>query len=76
MSSQTDIVTQLPDGLATVVYQIKCLVDEVLDATENITDAVLNDLENLLPLLKALDGQAAQTACAAGIEIADICIPL
>ena len=76
MSSQTDIVTHLPNGLATVVYQIKCLVDEVLDATENITDAVLNDLENLLPLLKALDGQAAQTACAAGIEIADICIPL
>lgn len=58
------------------MYQIKCLVDEVLDATENITDAVLNDLENILPMLKALDGQAAQTACAAGIEIADICIPL
>ena len=58
------------------MYQIKCLVDEILDATENITDAVLNDLENILPMLKALDGQAAQTACAAGIEILNICFPL
>ena len=59
-----------------VVYQIKCLIDETLDATENITDAILNDLEDILPALKALDGQAAQTACAAGIEIANICVPL
>ncbi|KAH9835563.1 uncharacterized protein C8Q71DRAFT_762591 [Rhodofomes roseus] len=62
--------------LGPVVYQIKCLIDEILDATENMTDALLNDMENILPLLKALDGQAAQTACAAGIEIANICIPL
>ncbi|KZT74632.1 hypothetical protein DAEQUDRAFT_139 [Daedalea quercina L-15889] len=62
--------------LGPTVYEIKCLVDEILDATENLTDALLNDLETLVPALKALDGQAAQTACAAGIEIADICVPL
>lgn len=67
--------TSLTD-LPTVVYQIKCIVDEVLDVTENVTDGVLNDLESILPMLKALDGQAAQTACAAGIEIVNICIPL
>jgi len=79
MNDTYEMVNDIPGlgpTLGPIVYQIKCIVDEVLDATENITDAVMNDMENILPLLKALDGQAAQTACAAGIEIADICIPL
>lgn len=62
--------------VTTVVYQVKCIVDQVLDVTEELTDGILNDLEDILPMIKALDGQAAQTACAAGIEILGICVPL
>ncbi|KAH9937682.1 uncharacterized protein B0H18DRAFT_1113486 [Fomitopsis serialis] len=79
MNDTYEMVNNIPGLgpiLGPIVYQVKCIVDEVLDATENLTDALINDLENILPALRALDGQAAQTACAAGIEIADICIPL
>ena len=29
---------------STVVYEIKCLLDQILDLIENVTDGLLNDL--------------------------------
>ncbi|KZT02727.1 uncharacterized protein LAESUDRAFT_661393 [Laetiporus sulphureus 93-53] len=59
--------------LGPTVYDIKCIIDEVLDATENLTDAIINDL---VPLLRDLLGQATSTACEAGVEIVGLCLPL
>lgn len=56
-----------------VVYDIKCIIDQVLDATENLTDAIINDLA---PLLHDVLGLATSTTCAAGIEIAGLCLAL
>ncbi len=55
----------------TVVYDIKCILDETLDALENLTDAVINAIK---PLLVSLIGDASKTACNSGIAIAGICI--
>jgi hypothetical protein len=43
-----------------VVYQIKCIIDDLLDAVENITDGLLNDLA---PLLRGLDNQIVDLLC-------------
>ncbi|PCH33631.1 hypothetical protein WOLCODRAFT_160220 [Wolfiporia cocos MD-104 SS10] len=59
--------------LGPIVYDIKCIIDEVLDATENLTDAIIN---SLAPLLQALLGEATQTACDAGIQLAGLCVPV
>lgn len=37
-----------------VVYDIKCIVDEVLDAVENITDGILNSLPQLKDILNQI----------------------
>ena len=39
-----------------VVYDIKCLIDDILDVTEDSTDAIINALG-----LKALLGRAIST---------------
>ncbi|KAF6766030.1 hypothetical protein DFP72DRAFT_4361 [Ephemerocybe angulata] len=57
--------------LGPIVYEIKCILDEVLNAVENITDALINGLQ---PLLAALIGQASTTACRSGNILAGLCI--
>jgi hypothetical protein len=42
-----------------VVYDIKCLIDNILDVTEDSTDAIINALG---PPLKALLGRAISMA--------------
>jgi hypothetical protein len=54
-----------------VVYEIKCILDDVLNAVENLTDAIINGLQ---PLLQALIGQASTTACRSGNQILGLCI--
>ncbi|EAU93114.2 hypothetical protein CC1G_11309 [Coprinopsis cinerea okayama7 len=54
-----------------VVYELKCLLDDVLNAVENLTDALINGLQ---PLLQALIGQASTTACRSGVELLGLCI--
>ncbi|KAI0257619.1 hypothetical protein BJV78DRAFT_1115668 [Lactifluus subvellereus] len=43
-----------------IIYDIKCILDEFLDATENITDALLNAY---LPVITELSGEYGQVAC-------------
>lgn len=55
------------------MYEIKCVLDKVLDAVENLTDAILNAIQ---PLLAPLIGQATDTACRSGLNLAGLCILL
>ncbi|CDO71559.1 hypothetical protein BN946_scf184911.g29 [Trametes cinnabarina] len=59
--------------LAPVMYEVKCILDEVLDAVENLTDAILNVLQ---PLLEPLIGQYAAAVCNLGLEIGSLCLML
>lgn len=64
-------VTRRADPTPSVVYEIKCILDEVLDAVENLTDAIINAIT---PLLQSLIGDASQTACNSGLALAGICL--
>ncbi|EKM61036.1 uncharacterized protein PHACADRAFT_134144 [Phanerochaete carnosa HHB-10118-sp] len=57
--------------LGPIVYEIKCILDEVLDTVENLTDAIINAIK---PLLQGLIGDASQTACNSGIQLAGLCV--
>ncbi|GBE78201.1 predicted protein [Sparassis crispa] len=57
--------------LGPIVYEVKCILDEVLDAVENLTDAIINAVQ---PLLQDLIGQATQTACDSGIQVLGLCL--
>lgn len=59
------------DRNSLAVYQIKCITDAIIDAIENLTDAIIN---SLMPLLQSLGIQATQVACDAGVEIAGFCV--
>ncbi|KAJ8084014.1 hypothetical protein AAF712_000906 [Marasmius tenuissimus] len=50
--------------LGPIVYQIKCIIDELLNGIENISDGCLNDLKALLKL------------CACENEIGGLCLDL
>ncbi|KIP11960.1 hypothetical protein PHLGIDRAFT_17778 [Phlebiopsis gigantea 11061_1 CR5-6] len=76
LSDIDDMVYDIPDVgpiLGPIVYQIKCLLDEVLDAVENLTDAIINAVK---PLLQGVIGDASRTACNSGIQIAGLCLVL
>jgi hypothetical protein len=54
-----------------VVYDIKCILDETLDAVENLSDAIINEIE---PILQGIIADASRTACNSGLAIAGFCI--
>lgn len=54
-----------------VVYDIKCILDETLDALENLTDAIINAIE---PILQGIISDASRTACNSGIAVVGLCI--
>jgi len=47
------------------VYEVKCILDEILDLTENLADAIIN-------ALKCLISEYNKAIC--GIEVLGICI--
>lgn len=55
----------------TVVYEIKCILDDVLNAVENTADLLLTELQ---PVLRGLIAQAAQTSCRSGIQVVGLCL--
>ncbi|KAJ3539445.1 hypothetical protein NM688_g6358 [Phlebia brevispora] len=74
LTDTDDMVYSLPavgQTLGPIVYEIKCILDKVLDAVENLTDAILNAIQ---PLLAPLIGQATDTACRSGLQIAGLCL--
>lgn len=54
-----------------VVYDIKCILDDVLNITENATDAVLNALG---PLIDSLLGKASDVLCMNQIKVLGLCL--
>lgn len=54
-----------------VVYDIKCILDEILDAIENVSDAILNVIS---PLLAECVQDTLVSACNYGLAILTICI--
>lgn len=54
------------DVCSSVVYEIKCVLDDILNACENLTDAILNILQ---PLLLPLIGKYLTTACNNGVGL-------
>jgi len=74
LSYITKICDYIPHScldLGPIVYDIKCILDEILDAVENLTDAIVGDCE---PSLKALIGEYTTVACKSGINVAGICL--
>jgi len=57
--------------IVAVVYDIKCLIDGILDTIESFTDVIINALQ---PLFQALLGKAVTTACRSGVKVAGLCI--
>ncbi|KAI0304946.1 hypothetical protein BC826DRAFT_979092 [Russula brevipes] len=53
------------------VYEIKCIVDELLNAVENLTDAIINDCK---PAILKLVGEYGIMACKSAVEVAGICL--
>ncbi|KAH9898403.1 hypothetical protein C8Q73DRAFT_400497 [Cubamyces lactineus] len=69
-----NLVFQVPvlgPVLGPIVYQVKCILDETLDAVENLTDALLNALK---PLLLDVIGQAVTAACSYGLQLESLCL--
>ncbi|KAF8271456.1 hypothetical protein EI94DRAFT_1827650 [Lactarius quietus] len=68
LSCFTDLVYVMPDLgpiLGPTVYEVKCILDEILDLTENLADAIIN-------ALKCLISEYNKAIC--GIEVLGICI--
>jgi hypothetical protein len=53
------------------MYDLKCLLDEVLDAVENISDALINVLR---PILAGCSIDTLKVACNSGLSLLGICI--
>lgn len=56
--------------MPTVVYEIKCIIDEILDATENLTDGLLNALA---PLLNDYQAQV-DAVCQSQVKLLGLCV--
>ncbi|KAF8872138.1 hypothetical protein CPB84DRAFT_1799908 [Gymnopilus junonius] len=57
--------------LGPVIYQTKCLIDLILDVTEDLSDAIINALG---PLLQGILGKATADVCRFGVEILGLCV--
>jgi len=65
----TQTLPILGTTLGPIVYEIKCILDEILDAVEDMTDEILNSIQ---PLLQSLIETATAAACS--LEVAGLCI--
>ncbi|KAF8168086.1 hypothetical protein B0H34DRAFT_44995 [Crassisporium funariophilum] len=57
--------------LGPIIYEIKCIIDEILNATEEFTDAAINELQGPL---RAIFGSAVTLYCGPDVEIAGLCL--
>jgi hypothetical protein len=57
--------------LLAVVYETKCIIDQILDITENFSDATINQLT---PVLQSLLGKMITPACNTDVDVVGLCI--
>jgi hypothetical protein len=57
--------------LAPVLYDIKCILDLILNSVENLSDAFINALQ---PLLRGIIGATMDSTCQHGAELLGLCI--
>ncbi|KAL0951172.1 hypothetical protein HGRIS_007903 [Hohenbuehelia grisea] len=71
LSSVTVLSSYLPGGsiLGPLVYELKCLLDDILNIIENAADGVITSFS---PSLKAVSLKAATASCAFGINIPNL----
>ncbi|THH16993.1 hypothetical protein EW146_g3730 [Bondarzewia mesenterica] len=58
--------------LGPIVYEVKCILIDVLDAVENLTDAILNAIRPLLGPF--IEGYSLTTSCKSGIQLSGLCL--
>ena len=56
-----------------VVAELKCIVDEVLNAVENTVDGLLNNL-GITAQWTDLRGDYVSALCTGGLQILDLCV--
>ncbi|KAA1468243.1 hypothetical protein DENSPDRAFT_877951 [Dentipellis sp. KUC8613] len=71
VNEMIDAIPTIGPLLGPIVYEIKCILDDLLDATENLSDALINSLQ---PLLRSLIAGYATAACRSGVELAGLCV--
>ncbi len=54
-----------------VIYDIKCIVDELLDIAEDLTDKIIGDCK---PLLEGLVGEYNMAICKSGFDVVGKCL--
>jgi len=71
ISGMVDGVPAVGPVLGPVVYEVKCILDDVLNAVENLADGLLN---TITPLLHGVIDLASTTTCKSGLQIVGICL--
>lgn len=70
--SSTQLAPLVTHCIHSAVYDIKCMLDDILDFTENLTDGLLNDLR---PLLQGvITGYGTYVCGPGGMNIAGLCL--
>lgn len=54
-----------------VIYDIKCILDEMLDIVENFTDKIIGDCK---PILEGLVGEYNMAVCKSGLDAVGKCL--
>ncbi|OJA18704.1 hypothetical protein AZE42_01250 [Rhizopogon vesiculosus] len=69
-----DLVDSFPivgSILGPIVYEVKCILDDLLDTIENLSDATINAIQ---PLLQVVLRKAVTVICRSGAQVAGLCI--
>ncbi|KAF8507160.1 hypothetical protein F5888DRAFT_1602271 [Russula emetica] len=57
--------------LGPIIYDIKCILDEMLDIVENLTDKIIGDCK---PFLEGLVGEYNVAVCKSGFDVVGECL--
>lgn len=72
MGDSTDVVADSSPG-PLVVGELKCIIDEVLNAVENTVDGLLNGL-GVTGQWRGLRGDYANALCGGNLQILGLCV--
>lgn len=55
------------------MYDVKCLLDDILNATENVSDGLVNAL-GLAGMFGGVANQASTMACGSQLKVLGLCV--